>query len=147
VIAALIAAAGMVLKLVVPLIAAIGAGFLAVALFRRQNPQVAMNGRVGARIGAICGFFTLCLTSIFAAVRIGILGEGGAIRKILLDAVQQQAGRYSDPQFQPTLDFMRSNAGLAFMMVFLGIFGLILFALLGILGGAIGGVSFRRRER
>src|ERR1700740_670702 len=56
-IAALIAAVAMVLKLVVPLIAAIGAGFLAVALYRRHNLETGMNARVGARIGAICGFF------------------------------------------------------------------------------------------
>jgi hypothetical protein len=137
----------MVLKLVVPLIAAIGAGFLAVALYRRQNLERAMTAGVGARIGAVCGFFCFCMAAILAAVRIAILGEGGAIRRMLLDAVQQQAGKYSDPQFQATLDFMRSNGGLAFMMVFLAIFGLILFVVLGVMGGAIGGVSFGRRNR
>jgi hypothetical protein len=146
-IAAAIAAAGMVLKLVVPLIAAIGAGFLAVALYRRQNLAADMSARVGVRVGALCGVFTTCLSAIFATIRVAILGEGGAIRKILLDAVEQQAGRYSDPQFQPTLDFMRSNAGLAFMLLFLGLFGLILFVILGLIGGAIGGVSFRSRDR
>ena len=90
-IAALIAAVGMVLKLVAPLIAAIGAGFLAVVLYRRQNLDVAMNARVGARIGAVCGFFCFAITLILGAVRVGALGEGAAIRRLFMEAVEQQA--------------------------------------------------------
>jgi hypothetical protein len=146
-IAALIAAVGMVLKLIVPLIAAVGAGFLAVALYRRQNLETAMTARIGARIGAVCGFFCFAITSILAAVRIALLGEGGVIRHALLDAVEQQASRYSDPQFQASLDFMRSSGGLVFMMAVLAIFGLALFIVLGMIGGAIGGASFGRRNR
>jgi hypothetical protein len=146
-IAALIAAVGMVLKLVAPLIAAIGAGFLAVVLYRRQNLDVAMNARVGARIGAVCGFFCFAITLILGAVRVAALGEGAAIRRLFMEAVEQQASRYSDPQFQASLDFMRSNAGLVFMMVFLAIFGLIVFVLLGVIGGALGGAGLGRRNR
>ena len=146
-IAALIAAVGMVLKLIVPLIAALGAGFLAVALYRRSNPGIAVQARVGARLGALCGFFCFCMTAILAAIRVATLHEGGEIRRILTDAVQQQASRYSDPQLQASLDFMRSSAGLAFMMVLLAIFGLILFILLGTLGGAMGGAALGRRGR
>jgi hypothetical protein len=146
-IAALIAAVGMVLKLIVPLIAALGAGFLAVALYRRSNPEIAVQARVGARLGALCGFFCFCMTAILAAIRVATLHEGGEIRRILTDALQQQASRYSDPQVQASLDFMRSSAGLAFMMVLLAIFGLILFILLGTLGGALGGAALGRRGR
>ena len=146
-IAALIAAIAMVLKLVVPLIAAVGAGFLAVSLYRRRNPEIAMHARLGARLGALCGFFCSCMTAILAAVRVALLHEGEEVRRLLLDSIQQQAGRYPDPQFQATLDFIRSPAGLAFMMVFLAIFGLIVLLLLGTAGGALGGVAFGRKPR
>jgi len=146
-IAAFIAALGMVLQLIVPVIAAVGAGFLAVALYRRSNPEIALRARTGARLGAICGFFCAGMTAILGALRVAALHEGGKIRAILLDSLQQQAGRYSDPEFQATLDFFRSPAGLVLMLVFFFIAGMIILILLGMLGGALGGASLGRRDR
>ena len=146
-IAAFIAALGMVLQLIVPVIAAVGAGFLAVALYRRSNPEIALRARAGARLGAICGFFCAGMTAILGALRVAALHEGGKIRAVLLDSLQQQAGRYSDPEFQVTLDFFRSPAGLVLMLVFFFIAGMIILILLGMLGGALGGAGLGRRDR
>jgi len=146
-VAAFIAALGMVLQLIHPVIAAIGAGFLAVALYRRRHPELAVHARTGARLGAICGFFCSGMTAILAAFRVTILHEGGKIRAVLQDAIQQQAGRYSDPEFQASLDFFRSPTGLVTMLVFFFIVVLILLILLGMLGGALGGVGLGRRGR
>ncbi|HXJ86282.1 MAG TPA: hypothetical protein VMS18_05660 [Candidatus Binatia bacterium] len=146
-VAALIGALSMVFQLIVPVIAALGAGFLAVALYRRRNPEIAVHARTGARLGAICGFFCFGMTAILAALRVAILHEGGKIRATLLDVIQQQAARYPDPQFQPTLEFFRSPAGLLVMLVFSLIVGLIIFILLGMLGGTLGGVGLSRRDR
>jgi hypothetical protein len=66
---------------------------------------------------------------------------------MMLDIVQQTAARYSDPQFQPTLEFMRSPAGLISMMVFLLIVGFLAFLLMGTVGGALGGVLLGRRDK
>jgi hypothetical protein len=146
-VAALIAALGMVFQLINPVIAAIGAGFLAVALYRRRNPEIRIHARTGARLGAICGFFCFGMIAILAALRVLILHEGGKIRATLLEAIQQQSARYPDPQVQPTLDFLRSPAGLLLMFVFSLIAGLIIFVLLGMLGGALGGAGLSRRDR
>jgi hypothetical protein len=146
-VAALIAALAMVFRLIVPVIAALGAGFLAVALYRRRNPEIAIHARTGARLGAVCGFFCFGMTAILAALRVAILHEGGKIRATLLDFIQQQSVRYPDPQSQPTLDFLRSPAGLLMMCVFSLVVGLIIFVLLGMLGGALGGVGLSRRDR
>lgn len=146
-VAALIAALSMVLQLIVPVIAAIGAGFLAVALYRRRNPDIAIHARTGARLGAICGFFCFGMTAILAALRVAILHEGGKIRATLLDVIQQQSLRYPDPQLQTTLDFFRSPPGLLLMFVFSLIMALIVFILLGTLGGALGGAGLSRRDR
>lgn len=144
---ALISAIGMVLKLINPIIAGVGAGFLAVALYRRGNPLVAIRAGSGARIGAVAGFFCAGVTGIFGTIRVLILHEVGAIRALLLENVRQTATRYSDPQYQQTLDFMRSDAGLAFMLAFVLIAGLVALVLLGMLGGAVGGASLGRRGR
>jgi hypothetical protein len=146
-VAAIIAALGMVLRLIVPVIAVIGAGFLAVALYRRRNPEIAVRARTGARLGAICGFFCAGMTAILGAFRVAILHEGGKIRTVLLDALQQQSSRYPAPEFQSSLDFFRSPTGLVLMLVFFFIVALILFILLGMLGGALGGVGVGRRDR
>ena len=147
-IASLITSLAIVLKLMVPLIAAIGAGFLAVALYRRQNPHLALSAGTGARIGALAGVFSGAMTSVFAAIKVAIFHDLTSIRKQMLDAVQQQAARYSDPQLQPTIDFLKSPGGLM-LMVGLGlIFVIATFFLFGTIGGAIGGAAWgRRRQR
>jgi hypothetical protein len=153
-VAALIAAIGMVLRLIVPIIAVIGAGFLAVALYRRRNPEIALRARTGARLGAVCGFFCFGITAILGALRVTILHEGaqvrtavGEIRAALLQNLQQQAGRYSAEQLQASLDFVRSPSGLVVMLSFLFLLALIVFILIGMLGGALGGVGRGRRDR
>ncbi len=145
--AALIAAVAMVSKLMVPLIAVLGAGFLAVALYRRRSPGVAVYAGAGARLGALCGLLCFGMTAAFEALGAVVLHKEGEIRKFLLDAIQQTAVRYPDPQFQASLDFMRSPAGLAFIMAFLLLFGLLVFFLLGSAGGALGGALLGRRNR
>ena len=145
--AALVAAVAMVLKLVVPVIAVFGAGFLAVAFYRRRAPETAIHAKVGARLGAVCGFFCFAMTTILETSAVLVFHQGGEIRRMMVDAIQQTASRYSDPQFQQTLNFMRSPGGMVFMMVFFLIFALAAFLVLGMLGGALGGAVFGRRNR
>jgi len=146
-VAALIAALGIVTQLINPIVASIGAGFLAVALYRRRNPEISVHARMGARLGAICGFFSFGMSAILGAVRVAILHEGGKIQAFLLDVVQQTAVRYNDPQYQASLDFLRSPAGLIVLLVAYLIVTLILFILLGMVGGALGGAGLSRRDR
>jgi hypothetical protein len=145
--AALIAALAMVLKLMVPLIAALGAGFLAVAFYRRRNPEVAIHAGAGARLGALCGLFCFAMSAVLGAVRVLILHEGNEIRKMLLEAIQQAAINHPDPQLQPSLDFLRSPGGLVVMLACLLVFGLVMLLILGALGGALGGAVLSRRSR
>jgi hypothetical protein len=145
--AAFIAAVAMVLKLVVPVIAVFGAGFLAVAFYRRRAPDTAIHAKSGARLGAVCGFFCFGITTILESAAVLVLHRGEEIRRMMLDAIRQTAARYPDPQFQQTLDFMRSPGGMVFMMVFFLIFALAAFLVLGTLGGALGGAVFGRRDR
>jgi hypothetical protein len=145
--AALIAAVGMVCKLVVPVIAVIGAGFLAVAIYRRNNPTAVLRAGIGARLGALCGLFCSAMTAVLGALRVLALREGGEIRKTMLDVVQQSASRYSDPQSQSALEFLRSPAGLALFMIVLLIFGCLMFILMGTVGGALGAAVLGRRDR
>jgi hypothetical protein len=145
--AALIAALTMVLKLMVPLIAALGAGFLAVAFYRRNNPAGAIHAGAGARLGALCGLLCSAMTAILASLRVAILHEGNDVRNTLLEGIRQTAERYTEPQFQASLEFMRSPAGLMFMLGVMLFFGTLLFLVLGTLGGALGGAILGHRPR
>jgi hypothetical protein len=145
--AALVASVAMILKLVVPLIAVVGAGFFAVALYRRNNPGVLVRASAGARLGVLCGFLCSAVTAVLGALRVAALHEGEQIRRTMLELVQQNAPRYSDPQYQPALEFLRSPAGLVFMMVFLLLAAFLIFLILGALGGALGGAILGHRDR
>lgn len=146
-VAALIASLGMVSGLINPVVAALGAGFLAVALYRRRNPEITMHARTGARLGAICGVFCSGMTGILYALRVAILQEGGEIRTALLKAVEIQAVRYTDPKYEASLALLRSPAGLLLMLVFSLLVSMIILILLGMLGGALGGASLGHRDR
>jgi len=145
--AALIAAVGMVCKLVVPVIAVIGAGFLAVSIYRRNNPAALLRAGTGARLGALCGLFCSAMTAVLGALRVLALREGGEIRKAMLDVIRQSASRYSDPQSQSALELLRSPTGLVLFMMVLLIFGCLMFILMGTIGGALGAAVLGRRNR
>jgi len=145
--AALIASVAMVTKLIAWPIAITGAGFLAVAFYRGNNPGVIVHAGAGARIGALCGLLCSAMTAVLVALRVAVLHEGPEIRRLMLDAIQQSSARYSDPQIQPKLDLVRSPTGLIFMMALLLVFGFITFLLLGTLGGGLGATLLGRRDR
>lgn len=146
-VAALIASLGMISKLINPVVAVIGAGFLAVALYRRRNPEIAMHARAGARLGAICGVFCSAMTGIMVALRVAILHQGGEIRASLLNVVDQQSALHADPQSQIVFNFFRSTPGLLSMLVFSLIAVMVTLILLGMLGGVLGGVTLGHRDR
>jgi hypothetical protein len=145
--AALIAAVGMVCKLVVPVIAVIGAGFLAVAIYRRNNPTARLRAGTGARLGALSGLFCSAMTAVIGALRVLALNEGSEIRKTMLDVLQQTATRYPDPQSQTALEFLRGPAGLVLFMAVVLVFGSLMFILMGTIGGALGAALLGRRDR
>ena len=145
--AAAVASVAMVLKLMVPIVAVIGAGFFAVAFYRRNSPAARIGAGFGARIGALCSVFCSGMTAVLAALRVVVLHQTDEIRRVMLDSLQQASARYTDPQMQPTLDFLRSSGGLVLMMVFLLIFGFLAFLVLGTIGGALGGAVLGRREK
>ena len=145
--AALVAAVLMVLQLMVPLIAVVGAGFLAVAFYRRSSPGAMVGAGAGARIGALCGFLCSVMTAALGALRVAVFHEAEEIRKFLLEMIRQTAVRFPDPQHQAELEALRSPTGLVAFMIFLLISAFVVFLISGTLGGALGGAILGRRHR
>ena len=145
--AALIAAVVMSTGLVALPLAVLGAGFLAVAFYLRRTPGTVVSTTEGARLGACSGLLCFGMWAVLEALAVAVLHKGPEIRKVMLDAVEQTASRYSDPQVQASLDFMRSAAGLTVMMIGTLIVACLACVILASIGGALAGAFFGRRAR
>ncbi len=130
-----------------PFVAATGAGFLAVALSRRQSVEGAIGAGAGAKLGALTGLFLFGASTILETVVVVVLHKGAEMRSAMMEKVQQAAARYPGPEVQPFLDFVKSPGGFTFMLAASLVFGLVAFVALGGLGGAFGSALLRRRNR
>jgi hypothetical protein len=146
-IAASIAALVMTLGLMIPLLAVLGAGFLAVNLYHRRNPIWMVNARSGAQLGALCGVLFFGISAVFETAAMALLHTGGQVRQKMVEALQQAASRTSDPQVQAAFETLKTPGGLALMMVF-GLAVLFVVAIAaGCLAGALTGAFIARRKR
>jgi len=145
-IAASIAIVAMSLRLTPPLVAMPGAGFLAVLLYRRRNPNWMVTARSGAQLGAVTGLLCAGVFGIFLAIFKAALYSGEQVRQVMIEALQQAASRYSDPQVQATLDLLvkPENVG----KLILNVVGFALFSIAaGGIAGALTGSFLGSRNR
>lgn len=146
-IAALISALVMALGLMVPLLAGLGTGFLAVTLHHRRNPAWSVNARSGAQLGAVCGLLFFGISAIFETLRVALFHTGGQVRQKMLEALQQAASRTTDPQVQAAFDRLKTPEGLAAMLI-LGMVVLFVVSIAaGSVAGALTGAFLGRRNR
>src|SRR5258706_12427088 len=146
-VAALISVVTMSLRLLLPLLAVLGAGFLAVILYRYRNPTWKANARTGAQLGVITALISSGVLGILSAIAFAILQTGGQVRQQALEALQQVATRSNDPQMQATLDILKNQDGLAPKLI-LAIIGFIVISIpAGGIAGALSVPFFRRRKR
>lgn len=145
--AGLIAALLMCLGLVVPFLAMLGGGFLAVIIYRRRDPGAIIKITAGGQLGAVSGILAFGITAIYAAVAVAFFHLGSKVRDKMFEAIQQAASRTPDPQAQAVLDYFKTPSGLAVMMLLLAVFAFLAFIVLGSIGGALAGVFLGRRNR
>jgi hypothetical protein len=146
-VAALIAALVMSLGLMVPLLAALGAGSLAVTLYRHRNPAWSVTARSGAQLGAVCGVLFFGVAAIFETLAVALFHAGGEVRGKMLEALQQAASRSNDPQVQTVLERLKTPEGIALMLGFALVVLFLVSIAAGSLAGALTGAFFGRRKR
>jgi hypothetical protein len=146
-IAALVSAVVMALGLMVPLLAGLGAGFLAVTLYHRRSPGWSANPRSGAQLGAVGGLLFFGISVILEALAAALFHTGGQIRQKMLEALQQAASRSTDPQVQAVFERMKTPEGLAAMLIFSMVALLLVSIAAGSIGGALTGAFLGRRKR
>jgi hypothetical protein len=130
-----------------PFVAAPGAGFLAIAFYRRHRPGTVIRAGAGARLGAFGGLLFFGMSTIGEMLAVVLLHKGAEMRGEMIDKVQQAATRYPGPEVQPFLDFVKSPGGFTFILVASLIFGVVAFIILGGLGGVLGATVLGRRNR
>ncbi len=136
----------MCLGLMVPFLAMLGAGFLAVVLYRRRTLGVLVRASTGAQLGAVSGLLSFAMAAVFEAVRVALFRSGAQIREKMLEAIRQAASRTNDPQAQAIFDYFKSPPGMALMMIFFLLVALLSFIVLSGIGGAVGGAFLGRRD-
>jgi hypothetical protein len=140
--AALLAFVAMLLGLKLPA-AALGAGFLAVVLYRRRDPGTMIKAGIGARLGAASGFLCFMFSGIFMAIAATVPDVRAKLREQMLEAIQKAASRSNDAQVQAAVQILQTPEGLAMMVILAAV----LFILLATIGGALGGAFLSRRNR
>jgi hypothetical protein len=146
-VASLIAALVMAFGLMVPLLAVLVAGFLAVSIYHRKNPAWLVNARSGAKLGAVCGILFFAIAAVIESIAMAIFHTGVEVRKKMLEALQQAASRSNDPQVQAAFEKLRTPEGIALMLVLGMIFLFVLAIAAGSLSGGLTGAFFGRKKR
>jgi hypothetical protein len=137
----------MTLGLMVPVLAGLGAGFLAVTLYQRQNAAWSVDARSGAQLGAVCGVLFFGIGAVFETAAVVLFHTGSQVRQKILEALQQAASRSSDPQVQAAFETLKTPQGMALLLVF-GLLVLFLVSIAaGSLAGALTGAFLGRRNR
>jgi len=130
-----------------PFVAMFSVGFLAVVFYRQGQPTSLIKAATGARLGALSGLLWFAMSSILEALVVLLLHKGPELRKGLTAVIEQAASRTSDPQALAIFDRLKTPEGIEVLMVFGLISGFVASILLAVIGGALGGAIFRRRNR
>jgi hypothetical protein len=146
--AAVVAAALVVMPLGGFGLGTLSAGFLSVLLYRRRNSSFNPTPGMGAKLGAISGAVAFSILTVFLAIWAAVFHTAGEIRQTMMDAVEQSAARSSNPQqAQQALEFLKTPAGFSVMMIVGLVVTLVAFLIVSAVGGALGAVLLRRKNR
>jgi hypothetical protein len=145
VIAAMLGALSVFLGLAFPA-AALGAGFLAVALYRWRTAGPVRAG-LGAQLGAISGILCFGILAAFASLAATVPDLRGKLRDQFLELIQKAAeSRPGNAQVQVVLEQIKTPEGFIMVLIIWSVLLLIFSIILATLGGALGGAILSRRD-
>lgn len=139
---------GMIMLGLYPVVAMLAGGFLAVVFYRQGKQNLTVTTSSGSRLGALTGFLCFCTVAILSAIGAAVPEVRMKMHDQIMENFQKvAAARPPDPQLQQLLDAMKTPEGFLMMLIFFGLALLVVFLVLGALGGAVGGRIFRLRDR
>lgn len=126
---------------------ALVAGFLAATFSHRSISRDAIRTAAAARLGAFSALLLFGISTIVETLAVVVLHKGADIRSQIMEKIQQTVALYPRTEVQPFLDFVNSPDGFAFIIAGSVVLGLVAFAILGGLGGAVSAAFSGRRNR
>jgi hypothetical protein len=129
----------------------LGAGALAVSLYRRHVPGTVITQGMGMKIGALTGLFGWLLNAVVTALSFVIGRTSGNMRELMEEQMKKQVAASPDPKVQQAMqqivDWISTPQGMATMIVLILIFMGVVFLLITAAGGALGAsMTGRRRD-
>jgi hypothetical protein len=121
------------------------AGFLAVLFYRRWTRGPEPRPAQGFKLGALTGVFAFVGCLALAALRTFTQHDQNEMRDAVVQMVQQQEARATDPQTRQALESLLTPQGMALVIIFGFVFVGVAFVLLSGAGGAISASLLRRK--
>jgi hypothetical protein len=143
---ALSAAIFMMLLRTPPVLAMLAAGFLCVLFYRRRSRAGLVTPGMGARLGALTGV----LGSGILGALLGLaaaLGLRQQLQDNFLKVLEEYAARSSDPHVAQVLELSKSAEGFTLLLIVSLAMTFVAFVIFSSLGGALGALLLRRRDR
>jgi hypothetical protein len=129
----------------------LGAGMLAVAMYRKQVPGTLITSGMGMKIGALAGMFGFMVNAVLTVMSFALFRSNNDFRRAMQEQMQRQMAANPDPKAQAIvqhfMDWMSSPQGAATFVVLI-LLGLgVVFIAITAAGGALGAsMSDSRRE-
>lgn len=129
----------------------LGAGALAVSLYRRRVPDTLITPGMGMKIGALTGLFGWLLNAVVTALSFVVGRTSGDMRQIMEEQMKKQLAGSPDPKMQQAVqqivNWISTPQGMATMIVLVLVFMGVVFLFVTAAGGALGAsMSGRRRD-
>jgi len=122
-------------------------GILSVVFYRRRNPVANITPGMGSRLGMASGVLGGCIFAMLLAAGTVVLHAWDQIHQKVIDLVEQTAARNLDPQAQQAMEFFKTDQGIALLVMSALVGTLVAFVIFSALGGALGAVLLRRKQR
>lgn len=129
----------------------LGAGALAIGIYRRWVPEVVLTTGAGAKLGALTGVLGFAVYAVISALLLAfstfVLGRGEDIRNELRRAIEQSASANAgDPRVADMVARLSTPEGLAMLLTVMVVMFFITFVVFGAIGGSIGAAMYAPKD-
>ena len=122
-------------------------GSLSVVFYRRRKLLANITPGMGSRLGMASGALGGCIFAVLLSAGAVALHAWDQIRQKVIELVEQTAARNPDPQAQQALEFFKTEQGIILLIASALVGTLVAFVIFSGLGGALGAILLRRKDR
>ena len=121
-------------------------GILAALLYHRAHAGTLQGGKA-ARLGAVAGAIAFAATALLIVLAVVLLNSQQQFHDFMMKLLEQSVANHPDAEVQPFLQWIHTSQGFEIVLALLMVALLLVSMALSALGGVIGSVLFRERNR